>query len=265
MERLSMQWRPCGAPLDAIRKPLAVLFPWVWAGDAYVVKYVALLHSFGFDVLLVSWSYAAMWVPIWARHMAWRVIEAVGKDLQQAGERPVVFYAFSGAAKVRIEEECCSTYPSATYCATGAMSACRELLHCLQKRLLWQHFDAWHQQSAAQHDKSSSLQSASPQHQQAVLVVAQFQLVILSCTQSLLLAIPVCCIPVTLQTFLQVPVLYCLSVSSLSCRGCSAASCHCWLGSTRCHSSRLALLLLCCAAASAACMTAALLTSQVKR
>jgi hypothetical protein len=101
MEGLSMQWRPCGAVPDAIRRPLTVMFPWLWSGAAYVDKYVALLHSLGFDVLLVSWSFTAMWVPIWILHMAWKVIEAVGKDLQQAGERPVVFYAFSGAAKVR--------------------------------------------------------------------------------------------------------------------------------------------------------------------
>lgn len=94
-----MQWRPCGTVADAIRRPLVVLFPWLWSGAAYVDKYVALLHSFGFDVLLVSWSFTAMWVPPWVRYMAWNVIEAVGKDLQQAGERPVVFYAFSGAAK----------------------------------------------------------------------------------------------------------------------------------------------------------------------
>ncbi|KAF6263379.1 hypothetical protein COO60DRAFT_459599 [Scenedesmus sp. NREL 46B-D3] len=99
MEGLSVQWRPCGSTSDAIRRPLAVLYPWVWAGAGYVDKYVSLLHSLGFDVLLVGWSPAAMWVPWWARYMAWHVIEEVGKDLQQAGERPVVFYAFSGAAK----------------------------------------------------------------------------------------------------------------------------------------------------------------------
>jgi hypothetical protein len=102
MEGLSMEWRPGGSTVDAIRSPLAVVFPWLWAGPAYVEKYVSLLHSLGFDVLLVGWSFTAMWVPSWIRYMAWHVIEAVGKDLQQAGERPVVYYAFSGAAKVGV-------------------------------------------------------------------------------------------------------------------------------------------------------------------
>lgn len=127
-----MQWRPCGTVADAIRRPLVVLFPWLWSGAAYVDKYVALLHSLGFDVLLVSWSFTAMWVPPWVRYMAWNVIEAVGKDLQQAGERPVVFYAFSGAAKVR---GCCIIFLALFITSMSRPSAaCHRLILCQQHR-----------------------------------------------------------------------------------------------------------------------------------
>lgn len=102
MERFSLHWQSVASSGNDVFRPLVVLCPWVWAGSLYVDKYVRLCQdSLGWDVLVVKWPMAAMWFPIWGRSMARLVISALAEDLQQHGERPVVFYAFSGSAKVR--------------------------------------------------------------------------------------------------------------------------------------------------------------------
>lgn len=42
---------------------------------------------------------AAMWVPRWSRSLAAALVAALGDDLAEVGERPLVFFCFSGAAK----------------------------------------------------------------------------------------------------------------------------------------------------------------------
>lgn len=224
-----MQWRPCGTVADAIRRPLVVLFPWLWSGAAYVDKYVALLHSLGFDVLLVSWSFTAMWVPPWVRYMAWNVIEAVGKDLQQAGERPVVFYAFSGAAKVR---GCCIIFLALFITSMSRPSAaCHRLILCQQHRC---HTMSSTAQQHPHLNKQQLWQGSAKQHLH-LTVPAGF--VLLVCTSSFnctAASHPPC--PASSMQHFSAPCLLPLHVSckrlisvafAAACRECSAASCPC--------------------------------------
>ena len=91
-------WERSGDPIKV--KPIAVLLPWVWAKDKYVQKYASLLNTQGWDCLVCSPPMLAMWVGLWGASNAVTVATVLGEELLAAGERPVVFYVFSGAAKV---------------------------------------------------------------------------------------------------------------------------------------------------------------------
>ena len=54
------------------------------------------------DVLVARWPMLALWFPVWSRVLAASLISAIGRELQERGYRPVVFWSFSGAAKVSI-------------------------------------------------------------------------------------------------------------------------------------------------------------------
>lgn len=61
----------------------------------------------GWDALVARWPMLAMWVPAWSGALARSLLQALGSELLQRGERPVVFWCFSGAAKVCCEM-CCA-------------------------------------------------------------------------------------------------------------------------------------------------------------
>jgi hypothetical protein len=54
----------------------------------------------GWDVLVVRWPMLALWFPPWSRALAGSLLTALGAELAARGQRPVVFWSFSGAAKV---------------------------------------------------------------------------------------------------------------------------------------------------------------------
>lgn len=95
-----MQWFACPRSNPDVVRPLVVMFPWVWAEDQQLFKYLQLCHGAQWDVLVVRWHMLAMWFPPWSSSLAARVLQEVGSDLATRGERPVVFWTFSGAAKV---------------------------------------------------------------------------------------------------------------------------------------------------------------------
>lgn len=96
--KVHLHWQDCS---DVIRPaPLVVLLPWVWAESKYTAKYAELAARNGWDVLTARWPMQAMWFPLWAHRLAMSLVEAIGSSLLSQGERPVVFWAFSGSAKV---------------------------------------------------------------------------------------------------------------------------------------------------------------------
>lgn len=54
----------------------------------------------GWDVVVARWPMLALWFPLWSRALAASLICALGTELRSRGNRPVVFWSFSGAAKV---------------------------------------------------------------------------------------------------------------------------------------------------------------------
>lgn len=56
----------------------------------------------GWDVLVCMLPLPAMWVPVWATSNSRLLLNELTRTLIADGERPVVFYVFSGAAKVRM-------------------------------------------------------------------------------------------------------------------------------------------------------------------
>lgn len=54
----------------------------------------------GWDVLVARWPMLALWFPPWSRALAGSLLAALGAELAARGQRPVVFWSFSGAAKV---------------------------------------------------------------------------------------------------------------------------------------------------------------------
>ncbi len=83
-------------------RPLVVCLTWVGARAKHVNTYVQMIHRSGWDVLVASPPSLALWAPYWAAANARKVLSAVAADLEARGERPVVFFAFSGAVKVRV-------------------------------------------------------------------------------------------------------------------------------------------------------------------
>lgn len=57
--------------------------------------------SCGWDVLAAAPPALAIWAPRWAAANARRVLAALEAELSAAGDRPLVFFCFSGAIKVR--------------------------------------------------------------------------------------------------------------------------------------------------------------------
>lgn len=80
--------------------PLVVLLPWVWAEDRYTAKYAEMARRNEWEVVTAKWPMQAIWFPLWADRLALSLVEAMGLDIMTRGERPVVFWVFSGSAKV---------------------------------------------------------------------------------------------------------------------------------------------------------------------
>lgn len=59
-----------------------------------------LLLQAGWDVLVARWPMLALWFPPWSCTLAASLLAALGAELAARGQRPVVFWSFSGAAKV---------------------------------------------------------------------------------------------------------------------------------------------------------------------
>jgi hypothetical protein len=91
------------------------LLPWVWAKGKYVQKYVTLLTAHGWDCLVCSPPMLAMWVDLWGARNAATVASALGEELLATGERPVIFYVFSGAAKVYVAKIIMKRYKTALH------------------------------------------------------------------------------------------------------------------------------------------------------
>ncbi|KAI8464419.1 MAG: hypothetical protein J3K34DRAFT_461927 [Monoraphidium minutum] len=87
-------WAPPAPP-----RPLVVLLTWVGAQERHIATYVSLLHSCGWDALVAPPPALAIWTPAWAARNARAVLAALDDELRAAGERPVVFFSFSGAIK----------------------------------------------------------------------------------------------------------------------------------------------------------------------
>ncbi|KAF8066392.1 ATG16 [Scenedesmus sp. PABB004] len=105
---LSWRWRPAAQPAQPAHAPehaapaaapLVVLLPWIGAAAEHVDKYVALAHGSGWDALVAAWPAAAMWSAAWSRALAARLLAALDAELRARGERPLVLWAFSGAAR----------------------------------------------------------------------------------------------------------------------------------------------------------------------
>jgi hypothetical protein len=83
-----------------VPKPLAVLLPWTFAQRQHVSKYTKLLGEQGWDVMVCTYPALAMWVEQWSSRNALTLVQHLDAELRRSGPRPVVFYVFSGAAKV---------------------------------------------------------------------------------------------------------------------------------------------------------------------
>lgn len=71
----------------------------------------------GWDVVVARWPMLAMWFPLWGHALASSLIAALGHELQTRGHRPVVFWCFSGAAKVWHGLGCAATAVQGWMCA----------------------------------------------------------------------------------------------------------------------------------------------------
>jgi len=104
----TVHWHRCGNP--QVPKPLAVILPWTFAQRQHVSKYTALLNEQGWDVMVCTYPALAMWVEPWGNRNALTLVQHLDAELRRSGPRPVVFYVFSGAAKVG----CASTAAATT-------------------------------------------------------------------------------------------------------------------------------------------------------
>ncbi len=100
--RLTLEWRrAAGCPEDGANlRPLLVLLPWLWAGPGVLDKYITLAHRQGCDVVVARWPWLAQWIGAWCDALAAELAAALVAELHSGGERPLIFWCFSGSAKV---------------------------------------------------------------------------------------------------------------------------------------------------------------------
>ncbi len=103
----------------------------------------------GWDVLVCTPPTLAMWLPPWATHNARMVLRELSRELFTHGERPVVFYIFSGAAKV------CRRM--SLVCFRGMQVAMDGLMVCIAMCIM--HFASIQRQSSARGDLKALLWS----------------------------------------------------------------------------------------------------------
>ena len=90
---------PPPLPPPPLPRPIVALLAFVGAKDRHLAAYARIFDRLGCDTLAASPPSLALWSPRWAAANARALLRALEAELAANGERPVVFWALSGAAK----------------------------------------------------------------------------------------------------------------------------------------------------------------------